>query len=361
MSLLRAAAADDAQWTTGTYTTGYWDCCKPSCSWSGKGSVTRPVRSCEAETGNTLDDPDTASVCDGGTAASCADHQPFDVEEGVTMGFAAAAVGGASGLKGDENCGECYELRWTAEEFSYGGGAHPDIVGKKHIIQVTNIGHDVSGSHSFDLQIPGSGQGIFTTGCAMQFPGYEIDDFDCGNNYGGCEDVSGCADLPGELRAGCEWRYSSSYSWKTRNGKSDNPYVRFRRVKCPQELVALSGTEPLDNDEYPDYGETEAPTSSPKPTYSPAPTTLRPTMEPTQSGCCFYPEQTSVDVCAACESFAPSDNWCAQSQSNCEHCSATWCGGVADSCAACQSFASLDNWCAQSQSHCEQCSATWCG
>ena len=33
-------------------------------------------------------------------------------------------------------------------------------MGKSHIIQVTNIGYDVSGDHSFDLQIPGAGQGI---------------------------------------------------------------------------------------------------------------------------------------------------------------------------------------------------------
>lgn len=44
------------------------------------------------------------------------------------MGFAAAAVGGSSGLNGDENCGMCYELQWTDEQFDYGGGAHPNIV-----------------------------------------------------------------------------------------------------------------------------------------------------------------------------------------------------------------------------------------
>ena len=41
-------------WHQGTYTTGYWDCCKPSCSWSGKGDVEAPVLSCEAETGAAL-------------------------------------------------------------------------------------------------------------------------------------------------------------------------------------------------------------------------------------------------------------------------------------------------------------------
>ena len=129
------------------------------------------------------------------------------------------------------------------------GGAHPDIVGKSHIIQVTNIGYDVTGDHSFDLQIPGGGQGIFDTGCVRQFPGglfggyYSTDDFDCGVRYGGCADESGCSRLPSELRAGCEWRFGESY-------RSDNPYVRFRRVRCPAELVEISGSTPRDDDEY---------------------------------------------------------------------------------------------------------------
>ena len=90
-------------------------------------------------------------------------------------------------------------------------------MGKSHIIQVTNIGYDVTGDHSFDLQIPGGGQGIFDTGCVRQFPGglfggyYSTDDFDCGVRYGGCADESGCSRLPSELRAGCEWRFGDSY------------------------------------------------------------------------------------------------------------------------------------------------------
>ena len=66
----RAPTPEGGAWHEGTYTTGYWDCCKPSCSWSGKGDVDAPVRSCEAETGDVLSSPDVTSVCDGGTAAS---------------------------------------------------------------------------------------------------------------------------------------------------------------------------------------------------------------------------------------------------------------------------------------------------
>ncbi|KAH8065894.1 glycosyl hydrolase [Aureococcus anophagefferens] len=117
-------------WHQGTYTTGYWDCCKPSCSWSGKGDVDAPVLSCEAETGAALSSPDVTSVCDGGTAASCASNQPWTYNDGVSLGFAAAAVGGITGLDGDTNCGQCYELVWTDDTHSWGGGAHASLVGR---------------------------------------------------------------------------------------------------------------------------------------------------------------------------------------------------------------------------------------
>ncbi|EGB09757.1 hypothetical protein AURANDRAFT_5984, partial [Aureococcus anophagefferens] len=226
-------------------TTGYWDCCKPSCSWSGKGDVDAPVLSCEAETGAALSSPDVTSVCDGGTAASCASNQPWTYNDGVSLGFAAAAVGGITGLDGDTNCGQCYELVWTDDTHSWGGGAHASLVGRSHVIQVTNIGYDVTGDHSFDLQIPGAGQGIFDTGCAIQFPGYDSGDFDCDNNYGGCADNSGCDRLPDDLRSGCDWRYDD-YLYNE-GGTSNNPYVRFRRVRCPAELVAITGSTPNDD------------------------------------------------------------------------------------------------------------------
>merc|ERR1719432_660580 len=50
-------------WVSGTYTTGYWDCCKPSCSWPGKGNVNRPTLSCDANTGQKLFDANEGSVC----------------------------------------------------------------------------------------------------------------------------------------------------------------------------------------------------------------------------------------------------------------------------------------------------------
>jgi hypothetical protein len=240
-------------WTSGTWTTGYWDCCKPSCAWPGKGNVSKPVRSCDAKSGEALWDSNVPSVCHGGTAATCTDHAPFFHKGNLSMGFAAAAVSGNHGLTGDANCGQCYELRFVDRMHDHGlwGGAHPDIVGKTMIIQVTNIGYDVTGAHSFDLQIPGAGQGAFTNGCAAQFVGHSSGDFDCGTPYGGCSAREGCARLPLELQAACEWRHDW-FRWMQGEGKTNNPYVDFRRVRCPELLTNISGSAPIDDEAFPE-------------------------------------------------------------------------------------------------------------
>jgi len=119
------------------------------------------------------------------------------------------------------------------------------------IIQVTNIGYDVTGDHSFDLQIPGAGQGAFSSGCTAQYSGYSVGDFDCDTRYGGCNAKSGCARLPTELQPGCEWRYDW-YHWLETDGRTNNPYVNFRRVKCPTQLTDISGSIANDDDSYPE-------------------------------------------------------------------------------------------------------------
>eukprot|EP00928_Gymnodinium_smaydae_P065769 TRINITY_DN48867_c0_g1_i1.p1 TRINITY_DN48867_c0_g1~~TRINITY_DN48867_c0_g1_i1.p1 ORF type:complete len:468 (-),score=45.65 TRINITY_DN48867_c0_g1_i1:128-1531(-) len=240
---------DDGQWNHGTWTTGYWDCCKPSCAWSNKGNVNTPTKACDAKTGKKLSNPNVASVCGGGTAAACADNQPWAVNDSLAYGFAAAAVGGSSGLKGDNNCGQCFLLVFEPQRHSPNGdnwgGAAPQVVGRKMVIQVTNIGYDVTGDHSFDIQIPGAGQGAFTDGCARQFSGYSSKQFDCGKGYGGCNKLSQCDTLPEPLRKGCKWRFEW-LRWNS-NGQTNNPYVKFRRVKCPEVLTRISGTVPRDD------------------------------------------------------------------------------------------------------------------
>ena len=48
-------------------TTRYWDCCKGSCSWTGKASVSNPVTTCDIDD-SPLTDYTAASGCDGGDA-----------------------------------------------------------------------------------------------------------------------------------------------------------------------------------------------------------------------------------------------------------------------------------------------------
>lgn len=209
---------------------------------------------CDAETGERLEDANEESVCQGGRAASCPDNQPWVFNERLSMGFAAAAVGGTSGLTGDTNCGQCFELFFTPRHHETGGdkwgGSHPWLAGRTMIVQVTNIGYDVTGDHSFDIQIPGAGQGIFSNGCTAQFPNTTVDDFDCGVRYGGCHTQGGCKSLPEELQAGCLWRFEW-YKWMKGVGRTNNPWVEFRRVKCPEHLSAISGAVPMDDDDYP--------------------------------------------------------------------------------------------------------------
>lgn len=36
-----------------------------------------------------------------------------------------------------------------------------------------------------------------------------------------------------------------------RTPRSNNPFVRYRRVRCPAELVAISGSTSNDDEDYP--------------------------------------------------------------------------------------------------------------
>jgi len=251
-----------AEWTTGTWTTGYWDCCKPSCGWRGKGRFDRPVASCDARTGQRLEDFNVGSVCDNGTAAACVDYAPFVVNPGLSMGFAAV-----NAKEEQSRCGQCFELRFTNEKHDNGlwGGSSPSLVGKAMVVQVSNTGGDVTGDHSFDIQIPSAGQGLFHSGCNKQFPGYKVDEFDCAKRYGGCKERDECDGMPWELQAGCRWRFDW-YGWFQADDTTNNPYVVYRRVRCPQRLIAISGSTPLDDASLPildeqAYSDGKAPTN----------------------------------------------------------------------------------------------------
>src|SRR5947208_8546384 len=78
-ALTTGLATVDAQ-TTGK-TTRYWDCCKGSCGWSGKASVTQPIRSCD-KNDNPLSDMGAKNACDnGGSAYMCTNQSPWAVND----------------------------------------------------------------------------------------------------------------------------------------------------------------------------------------------------------------------------------------------------------------------------------------
>ncbi|KAH7108502.1 hypothetical protein BKA62DRAFT_753170 [Auriculariales sp. MPI-PUGE-AT-0066] len=209
---LALAFASNAQ--TAGVTTRYWDCCKPSCGWTGKASVNQPALSCD-KGGSKLTDFTIKNGCEsGGTAFTCIDNQPWAINSTLAYGFAAVAISGSSEAAW---CCECYELTFTS-------GA---VSGQKMVVQATNTGGDL-GSNHFDLLMPGGGVGIFN-GCTSQFGSWNG-----GAQYGGVSSRSECDNLPSSVRNGCYWRFD----WFK---GADNPSITFKKTTCPSELIAKSG------------------------------------------------------------------------------------------------------------------------
>ncbi|KAI1344544.1 endoglucanase from Humicola Insolens At 1.7a resolution [Xylariaceae sp. FL0016] len=206
-------------------TTRYWDCCKPSCAWSGKADVSNPVTTCDASD-NPLSDPDATSGCDGGSAYTCSNYSPWAVNDDLAYGFAATAISGGSESSW---CCACYELTFTSTALS----------GKKMIVQSTNTGGDL-GSNQFDILMPGGGVGIFD-GCKSEF-GTSLP----GDQYGGISSRDQCDDasMPESLRDGCYWRFD----WFQ---NADNPSVTFEQVQCPSDITAVSGCTRSDDSSFP--------------------------------------------------------------------------------------------------------------
>ena len=101
------ATVADAQASGSGTTTRYWDCCKGSCGWTGKASVSNPVKSCDIKD-QPLSDYSAANGCDSGTAYMCSDQKPFvDPSDPKTAyGFAAVSIAGGSESSW---CCACYE------------------------------------------------------------------------------------------------------------------------------------------------------------------------------------------------------------------------------------------------------------
>ncbi|QDS72490.1 hypothetical protein FKW77_010037 [Venturia effusa] len=206
-------------------TTRYWDCCKPSCAWSGKADVTAPVKTCDIKD-SPLTDAAAVNGCGGGTAYMCSDQSPWAVNSTLAYGFAAVNIAGGSESSW---CSACYALKFTS------GGA----VGKTMIVQATNTGGDL-GSNQFDLAIPGGGVGIFN-GCTAE---WGAPSSGWGAQYGGISSATACSSFPAKLKPGCDWRFD----WF---GGADNPTVDFTQVACPAEILAKTGSKRNDDSSMP--------------------------------------------------------------------------------------------------------------
>ncbi|TGO33806.1 hypothetical protein BHYA_0226g00130 [Botrytis hyacinthi] len=220
----------DAQASGSGTTTRYWDCCKPSCAWSGKAALASgsgPVGTCDVKD-SPLSDPTAVAVsgCDGGNSYMCSDQSPWAVSDDLAYGYAAVNIAGGSEASW---CCACYELTFTSSA----------LAGKKMIVQATNTGGDL-GSNQFDLAIPGGGVGIFN-GCTTEFGAPSSG---WGAQYGGVSAVSSCSTFPAALQPGCNFRFNWFES-------ADNPTVDFKQVECPAALTKSTGCKRADDSSMP--------------------------------------------------------------------------------------------------------------
>ncbi|THV48093.1 hypothetical protein BGAL_0268g00040 [Botrytis galanthina] len=211
-------------------TTRYWDCCKPSCAWSGKAALASgsgPVGTCDVKD-SPLSDPTAVAVsgCNGGNSYMCSDQSPWAVSDDLAYGYAAVNIAGGSEASW---CCACYELTFTSTA----------LAGKKMIVQATNTGGDL-GSNQFDLAIPGGGVGIFN-GCTTEFGAPSSG---WGAQYGGVAAVSSCSTFPAALQPGCNFRFNWFES-------ADNPTVDFKQVECPAALTKSTGCKRADDSSMP--------------------------------------------------------------------------------------------------------------
>jgi hypothetical protein len=217
---------------TGTqgWASRYWDCCKPSCGWSGNSNP--PVPSCGKD-GKTRVGADQKNGCEGGGSAfECYDFHPwYDAASNMAYGFAA---------KNGVSYGACFMLQFTGD--SHNGGANPGaaaLKGQQMVVQAINIGGIES--NQFDLLIPGGGVGAMN-GCSTQWGSST----DLGVQYGGllseckadpacmkgkCQSVFG--NMP-DLKAGCDW-FTSWFA------SADNPNLIYKQVSYPDQLKSKTG------------------------------------------------------------------------------------------------------------------------
>jgi hypothetical protein len=207
------------------FATRYWDCCKPSCSW------TTSAPSCQKDGTTRISDKNAKSGCDGGGSAfECYDLSPwYDAATNLSYGFVAH-----NGVA----CGTCFMLQFTGEGNSGANAGATALKGQQMVVQAINIGG--IDSNQFDILIPGGGVGAMN-GCSTQWGSST----DLGVQYGGllseCKGDASCmkgkcqsvfGNMP-SLLAGCNW-FTGWYS------SADNPKVIYKQVSCPQQLKSKS-------------------------------------------------------------------------------------------------------------------------
>lgn len=100
------------------------------------------------------------------------------------------------------------------------------------IVQYTNTGGDLH-QNQFDLALPGTGVGYNRLGCHTQWK-CPLDGW--GKRYGGVATKAECSQLPAVLQPGCRFRFEWMESVPV-------PTVNFVQVKCPAQIVAISGCD----------------------------------------------------------------------------------------------------------------------
>ena len=223
------------------FATRYWDCCKPSCSWTDNAGAGNEARECDLKN-QIITDHTAVSNCLGGPSMTCYSQIPWAVNDKLAYAFAAVPGANSQGT-----CGKCFELTFTGEGKYETHMNHQKMAGKTLIVMASNIGYDVSGGQ-FDILIPGGGVGAFD-GCSALW-GEDI-----GMRTGGllysCEIEVGYNDSEEEmyikrkqcLSERCKKTFANNAElmkgclflsdWMEAAG---NPKHRYKQVECPAEL-----------------------------------------------------------------------------------------------------------------------------
>jgi len=217
---------------TGTngWASRYWDCCKPSCGWTGNSNP--PVPSC-AKDGVTRIGVDSKNGCEGGGSAyECYDFSPW-YDAGTNLAYGFVAYNGVA-------CGTCFMLQFTGGGHSGTNAGATALKGQQMVVQVINIGGIEA--NQFDILVPGGGVGAMN-GCSTQWGSST----ELGVQYGGllatCKGDAACmkgkctsvfGPISSVLKAGCDW-FTSWYS------SADNPNLVYKQVSCPSQLSGKTG------------------------------------------------------------------------------------------------------------------------